>query len=37
MVLVKKLKIFYLFLVGKIGQENVIDDILERRKAFLDY
>ena len=34
MVLIKKLKIFYLFLVGKIGQENVIDDILERRKVF---
>ena len=37
MVLVKKLKIFYLLLFGKTGQENVFDDIVERRKAFLDY
>ena len=37
MVLVKKLKIFYLLLFGKTGQENVFDDIVERRKAFRDY
>ena len=37
MVLVKNLKIFYLFIFGKIREENVFDDILERKKAFLDY
>ena len=25
------------FLFGKIGQENVFDDILERKKAVLDH
>ena len=33
---VKKFKIFHFFLYGKIGQENVFDDILEIKKAFLD-
>ena len=37
MVLVKNLKIFHLFIFGKITEENVLDDILERKKAFLDY
>ena len=37
MVLVKNLKIFFFFIFGKIREENVFDDILERKKAFLDY
>ena len=37
MVLVKSLKIFHLFIFGKIREESVFDDILERKKAFLDY
>ena len=37
MVLVKNLKIFHLFIFGKISQQNVFDDILERKKTFLDY
>ena len=37
MVLVKNLKIFHVFIFGKIREENVFDDILERKKAFLDY
>ena len=36
MVLVKNLKIFHLFIFGKISQQNVFDDILERKKAFLN-
>ena len=36
-VLVKNLKFFHLSTFGKIRQENVFDDILERKKAFLDY
>ena len=36
MVLVKNLKIFHLFIFGKISQQKVFDDILERRKVFLD-
>ena len=32
MVLVQKLKFFSLFIFGKIDQENVFDDILERKK-----
>ena len=35
MTLVKNLK-FSIFYFSKIGQENVFNDILERRKAFLD-
>ena len=30
MVLVKNFKFFHVFILGKIGQENVCDDILER-------
>ena len=37
MVLVKSLKIFHLFSFGKMREESVFDDILERKKAFLDY
>ena len=37
MVMVKNLKIFHLFIFGKMPEENVFDDILERKKAFLDY
>ena len=37
MVLVKNLKIFHLFIFGKIREENVFDDIVEKKKAFLDY
>ena len=38
MVLIKNLKIFHLFIFGKMREEiNVLDDILERKKAFLDY
>ena len=32
--LVKNLKIFHLFIFGKISYHNVFDDILERKKAF---
>ena len=37
MVLVKNLKFFHLFIFGKIRQENVFDDIRERKKACLDH
>ena len=37
MVLVNKCKIFHVFLSCKLGQENVVDDILQRKYAFLDY
>ena len=37
MVLVKHLKIFHLFIFRKISQHNAFDNILERKKAFLDY
>ena len=37
MVLVKMSKIFHLFLSAKRGQENVFDDILQRKNAFLDH
>ena len=37
MVLIKNLKHFHLFIFGKIREETVFDDILERKKAFLDY
>ena len=37
MVLITNLKIFHVFIFGKIREENVFDDILERKKAFLDY
>ena len=37
MVLIKNLKIFHLFIFGKMQEENVFDHILEMKKAFLDY
>ena len=37
MVLVQKWPFFQLFFLGNKGQENVFYDILERKKAFLDY
>jgi len=30
------LKFFHPFIFGKIRQENVFDDVLERKKVFLD-
>ena len=36
MVLVKNLKFFHVFIFGKIRQENVFDNILETKKAYLD-
>ena len=36
MVLVKNWP-FSIFFLGNIGQENVFDDILERKNAFLGY
>ena len=35
--LVKNFENFHLFISGKIREENVFDDILERKKAFYDY
>ena len=37
MVLIKNLKIFHLLIFGKKREENVFDDILDRKKGFLDY
>ena len=37
MVLVKKLNFFHLFILGKIGQENELHDMVEGKNAFLDY
>ena len=37
MVLVKKWSFFYLFFLGNVGEENVFDDILERKYAILGY
>ena len=37
MVLVKNLKFFHVFIFVKINQQNVLDVILESKKAFLDY
>ena len=37
MVLVKSLKLFHLFIFGKIREESVFDDILQRKKVLLDY
>ena len=37
MVLMKNLKNFYLFIFGKIREENVFNNILESKKAVLDY
>ena len=36
MVLIKNCKFFHFFIWGKIRQENVFQDILEKKKAFLD-
>ena len=36
-IFVKNWQFFHLFILGKIGQENVFYDILERKNAFLDY
>ena len=32
-----KMAIFQLFILGNIGEENVLYDILERKNAFLSY
>ena len=37
MVLIKNLKTFHLFIFAKIRDENVFDDILEKKKVLLDY
>ena len=37
MVLVQKWPFSQLFFLGNIGQENVFDDILERKNDFLGY
>ena len=37
MVLVQKWPVFQRFLLDNIGQENVFDDILEQKNAFLGY
>ena len=36
MVLVKNLKIFYLSILGKTGQNNTFRDILEGKNVYLD-
>ena len=37
MVLVEKLPVFQLCVLDNVGQENIFDDILERKNAFLGY
>ena len=37
MIFVKNWQFFYLVILGRIGQENVFYDILDRKNAFLDY
>ena len=37
MVLVKRWQFFLLFILGKIGRENVFHDTLKRKNALLDY
>ena len=37
MVLAQKLPFFQLFFLANIGQENVVNDILKRKNAFLSY
>ena len=37
MIMVKNLKIFLLFILVKVGLENVFKDILGSKKVFLDY
>ena len=34
---VKNEQFFHLFIFGKIGKQNQFDDILESKKAILDY
>ena len=36
-VLVKNWQFSHLFIIGEIGQENVFENILGRKKAFPDY
>ena len=36
MVLIKTLKIFHLSILGKRGENNTFDDILERKNVYLD-
>ena len=36
MVLVQSLKLFNLFILGKIGKQNALDDILHGKKGFVD-
>ena len=36
-IFVKNWQFFHLFILCKIGHENVFYDILERKNAFLDY
>ena len=37
MILVKKLKFFYLFSLSKIDREKVFADVLDKKEAFKDY
>ena len=37
MVLVQKWPFLQLFFLGNMGQENILNDILERKNAFLRY
>ena len=37
MVLVQKWPFLQLFFLGNLGQENILNDILERKNAFLAY
>ena len=37
MISVKNSKFFHVFILGKIGEENVFRDILDRKNALLDY
>ena len=37
MILIKSLKFFHLSIFGKIRQENVFDNIRERKKSGLDH
>ena len=37
MVLVKNWQFFYPFYIGKIGQQNLFENVLARKKAFSDY
>ena len=37
MILVKKLKFFYLLCLSKIDREKVFADVLDKKEAFKDY